>query len=77
MELPRLNTKVQIIFIFVNDLPEAITSITSDDLFMFNDNTTIYHWKEHGIDSIILMLQSMLDQVYTWWQSLLLNIKAW
>jgi len=51
--------------IFVNDLPEAITS---GDLFMFADDTTIFTIGEN-IDNIILTLQSILDQVYTWCQS--------
>ena len=47
--------------IFVNDLPE---SITSGDLFMFADDTTIFTIGK-SIDNIILMLQSTLDEVYT------------
>ena len=50
--------------IFVNDLPEAITS---GDLFMFADDTTIFTIGKN-IDNIILTLQSILDQVYTWCQ---------
>lgn len=62
MEFPRLDTGAQIITIVVNDLPEAITS---GDLFMFNDDTTIFTIGKN-IDNIILTLQSMLDQVYTY-----------
>ena len=51
--------------IFVNDLPE---SISSGDLFMFADDTTIFTIGENT-DNIILTLQSVLDQVYTWCQS--------
>ena len=51
--------------IFVNDLPE---SITSGDLFMFADDTTIFTIGKN-IDNIILMLQSVLDQLYIWCQS--------
>ena len=51
--------------IFVNDLPEAITS---GDLFMFADDTTNFTIGEN-IDNVILTLQSILDQVYTWCQS--------
>ena len=51
--------------IFVNDLPE---SITSGDLFMFADDTTIFTIGKN-IDNIILMLQSVLAQLYTWCQS--------
>jgi len=51
--------------IFVNDLPE---SITSGDVFIFADDTTIYTIGK-DIDNIILTLQCILDQVYTWCQS--------
>lgn len=51
--------------IFVNDLPE---SISSGDLFMFADDTTIFTIGENT-DNIILTLQSVLDQVYTGCQS--------
>ena len=51
--------------IFVNDLPE---SITSGDLFMFADDTTIFTIGKNT-NKIILTLQSVLDQVYTWCQS--------
>ena len=51
--------------IFVNGLPE---SITSGDLFMFADDTTIFTISKN-IDNIILMLQSVLHQLYTWCQS--------
>ena len=51
--------------IFVNDLPE---SITSGDLFMFADDTTIFTIGKN-IDNIVLMLQSVLDQLYIWCQS--------
>lgn len=51
--------------IFVNDLPE---SITSGELFMFADDTTIFTIG-NNIDDIILTLQSVLDQLYTWCQS--------
>ena len=51
--------------IFVNDLPE---SITSGNVFMFADDTTIYTISK-DIDNITLTLQSILDQVYTWCQS--------
>ena len=45
-----------------NDLPEIITS---GDLFMFADDTTIFTIRKN-IDDIILTLQSVLDQVHTW-----------
>lgn len=51
--------------IFVNDLPE---SITSGDLFMFADDTTIFTIGKNT-DKIILTLQSVLDQVCSWCQS--------
>ena len=51
--------------IFVNDLPE---SITSGNVFMFADDTTIYTIGK-DFDNIILTLQCILDQVYTWCQS--------
>ena len=51
--------------IFVNNLPELIAS---GDLFMFADDTTIF-MIDKNTDNIILMLQSILDQVYTWCQS--------
>lgn len=51
--------------IFVNDLPE---SITSGELFMFANDTTIFTIG-NNIDDIILTLQSVLDQLYTWCQS--------
>ena len=51
--------------IFVNDLPE---SITRGNVFMFADDTTIYTIGK-DIDNIILILQCILDQVYTWCQS--------
>lgn len=45
--------------IFVNDLPE---SITSGELLMFADDTTIFTIG-NNIDDIILTLQSVLDQL--------------
>jgi len=51
--------------ILVNDLLE---SITSGDLFMFADDTTIFTISKNT-DNIILTLQSVLDQVYAWCQS--------
>ena len=48
--------------IFVNDLAE---SITSGELYLFADDTTIYTICEN-VDDIIHTLQSILDQVYTW-----------
>ena len=47
--------------IFVNDLAE---SITSGELYLFADDTTIYTIGENT-DDIIHTLQSILDQVYT------------
>ena len=48
--------------IFVNNLAE---SIISRELYLFADDTTIYTTGEN-IGDIIHMLQSKLDQVYTW-----------
>ena len=56
----------KLVSIFVNDrLPEAITS---GDLFMVADDTTIFTIGEN-IDNIMLTLQIILDQVYTWCHS--------
>ena len=61
MEFPRLNIRAQI----VTDHPE---SITCGDLFMIDDDITIFTIGKN-INNIILTLQSILDQVYTWCQA--------
>jgi hypothetical protein len=48
--------------IYVNDFPEAVTD---GDLFMFADDTTIFTIGKN-IDSIIVTLQSILNQVFSW-----------